>query len=348
MKKNSKGFMLVEVLTGMILQAGLVLMLCGAFYVLLEFGNNAQKILTARERGRRVIEYIDSRVRHAGLGLRKCKSSEEICNALQRITPLRNLQLPVAITDHELNRYSENKITRGNFLTLLYAQREVNDETNEATSRTISLLITPGEGLQSKDISAGSFHNCSFLSSELSSLNKNIYDFTFGASKRSNGLTSNTNIKNWAALRGEGLPVVVSRQSDYDKIRINVPANTPGGSATIYAGEELLYLNCERMYARFNEEEGERSFYIQDLTSRWGERTPHEIGILEIYFELVEEKNILYLWVLSSGGESPRVIPRPSAWPSQAPWEEDFSKKVLYVSRASWKLRNIPEGFEWN
>ena len=136
MKKNSKGFMLVEVLTGMILQAGLVLMLCGAFYVLLEFGNNTQKILTARERGRRVIEYIDSRVRHAGLGLRKCRSSEEIRNALQRITPLRNLKLPVAITDHELNRYSENKITRGNFLTLLYAQREVN-ETNNASFKSL-------------------------------------------------------------------------------------------------------------------------------------------------------------------------------------------------------------------
>ena len=337
--------MLVEVLTGMILQAGLVLMLCGAFYVLLEFGNNTQKILTARERGRRVIEYIDSRVRHAGLGLRKCKSSKEICNALQRITPLRNLQLPVAITDHELNRYSENKITRGNFLTLLYAQREVNYETNEVTPRTISLLITPGEGLQSKDISADVIETCAFLCTE----GTNQYELTFQKRGASTSTFSyRKNMKNRAVLRGEGLPVVIRGPLDYDKIRINVPSNTPGGSVTIYAGEELLYLNCERMFTRFNEGEGERSFYIQDLTRDWGEGTPHEIGILEIYFELVEEKNILYLWVLSSGGESPRLIPRPSAWPPQAPWEEDFSKKVLYVSRASWKLRNIPEGFEWN
>ena len=78
MMKRSRAFILSEILRGTALSAGLVLALCGAFYMTINFYARTSKILTAREKGQRVISFVDERIRHTGLGLWKCSSSAEI------------------------------------------------------------------------------------------------------------------------------------------------------------------------------------------------------------------------------------------------------------------------------
>ena len=150
--KRSKGFILTDILTGMLVQSLLILSLCGAFYMLLSFGTSTQQVLTARERGRRVISYVDQRIRNAGLGLWKYHKSSTLRESLRELTkidskPLENLMLPVAVTyfdkhtafddNDKLNKKlqdaakstnikykdTDKNIIYGNVLTLLYAQR---------------------------------------------------------------------------------------------------------------------------------------------------------------------------------------------------------------------------------
>ncbi|MBQ3396793.1 MAG: hypothetical protein IJG55_10800, partial [Synergistaceae bacterium] len=70
--KRSKAFILVEILTGMVLQTGFILVLCTSFYLMLSFYSRTQQVLNARQKGGKVIAYVDSRIRNVGLGLGKC------------------------------------------------------------------------------------------------------------------------------------------------------------------------------------------------------------------------------------------------------------------------------------
>ena len=145
MNKRSRGFTLAELLMALVIHSFFILMLGGTFYTLISFGSRSQMVMTARERGQRVINFIDSRVRNAGLGMWKLESSKEFREALAPLvngstakkgfnnSDAKNITLPVIITyDYqdsiaEDGLYgdvikSEDNILRGNVLTLLYAQ----------------------------------------------------------------------------------------------------------------------------------------------------------------------------------------------------------------------------------
>ena len=107
--KRSKAFILVEILSGMVLQAGFIIVLCTSFYLMLSFYTRTQQTLSARQKAEKVIAYVDARIKNAGLGLHECKNSNEIRDALFKVTNLlesQKLTLPVAITsgDWELRR----------------------------------------------------------------------------------------------------------------------------------------------------------------------------------------------------------------------------------------------------
>ena len=115
--------------------------------------------------------------------------------------------------------------------------------------------------------------------------------------------------------------------------------------------DELLRLKCERIFAEDDTSDNARNFKVQKLSdgtlTDWGEKNSFETGILEIYAELDTDTSVLDFYVLSTGGRDRLTHDRPDEWPSTARWKDDYKNQVLYVSRASWKLNNLKENFDW-
>ena len=139
---------------------------------------------------------------------------------------------------------------------------------------------------------------------------------------------------------------------------------------TIPAAGELMGLNCMQMFVHTHE--GERQFAFRELQSdgesgegaNWeNKKYNQEKGILDIYMEVDRSTNIFTLWVLASGGYDASLNnPRPETWPKEAnprgntdeeakeAWlnHSEYPHHIVYVSRASWKLNNIPQNFTWD
>lgn len=386
--KSSKGFTLVEIMTAMAVYGIFLSMLAGAFYALLTFGNRSQQVLIAREHGQRVINYVDGKIRNAGLGLHALQSSEEIRKALDPLTKsggsLHNskeeLKLPVAVTykyqdtmgddacktsdvkkkydvlDTSIREEKDKNIFIGNILTLLYAERENNN--GDEIEGAVSLIIVPSGDLTSQEIKNQKKETVKLLARNLDQ-----YDETF---KKRKPINDDKDINNWAVLRGSGVPVRVKDNTKNDLIDIQSIFNTNLRlkSFDIYAGDELLYLECETLFAEDprtedrNKGETVRNLKVQKPSgTSWGKVNPFESGILEIYAELDtnkiegtdKKKNILTLWVLSTGGRDTVIHEQPKDWPSTARWQDNkYKYEILYVSKASWKLNNLAENFTWN
>ena len=396
--RRLKGFTLAEILTGLLLQALFILVLCGTFYLLVSFGSGTQQILTARERGQRVISYFDSRIRNAGLGMSRLTSSNSYRTALEPLVkagtdepnPLaltttdtkKQLRLPVAITDYDipiennLSKFNENMkkasvksrdkgttndktIIYGNILTLIYSQKE---EPKSQKNLVIVPVSADNVHLESKDeIMTNSQKDFMFIDFESNSNPYNFYN-------PNNDDNPEQNIDNWAALVGTEIPLNTRRIENQRSFKTSDDVTKKGyfvtlinknaSNAIIHAGDELLHLRGERLFVADINDNDERNFRFQTLTNDWGRREPHQRDILEIYMELDTETNIFTLWVLASGGKDSRKHKRPSSWPDTARpiktsakdnWDtSDYCYHVVYVSKASWKLHNIPNGFVWN
>ena len=79
-----KAFLLTEQLMTILLQAGFILVLVTAFYLMLNFYTKTQQVLTARNRAERVIQFVDDKVRHVGLGLWQCDGASDIRSHLKK------------------------------------------------------------------------------------------------------------------------------------------------------------------------------------------------------------------------------------------------------------------------
>lgn len=490
--RRSRGFTLAELLTALIIHSFFIVMLGGFFYTLISFGSRAQSILTARERGQRVIDYIDSRVRRTGLGLWKLESSSEFREAFPSLVndpaakkaftngDSKNITLPIIIThDYQDNIAndglygdkieSEDNILRGNILTLLYSDRDskTNFVIKNGGQATLSVnewdkipknatqlkgkifqpiqgkirdyyaAQIPGATDQEKDKKSFddfwekffddglteakhsfdiSVYN-SVANNQYQSLLKSIFymydapeDLNLDNQEQSAALTSvlkdlltyvNTNeeanilisrvtsvlekyftpfnsefkpkfldkkitnayvssrfrdgdgeeadLRSYGTLRGTGKPVLVQKNS----LMMNL-------SDAVLSGDELLHLKSVRLYAtnpsNYDKTHGQplRNCKIQKLNGKtWGNANPYQQGILEIYAELDQIKNILSVWVLSMGGQDNATHERPYDWPEKARWreqgdEKDYRYFITYVSKGTWKLNNLPEGFRWD
>ncbi|MBQ6775348.1 MAG: prepilin-type N-terminal cleavage/methylation domain-containing protein [Synergistaceae bacterium] len=165
------------------------------------------------------------------------------------------------------------------------------------------------------------------------------------------------NFKSWAVTAGTGVPILTEKNMSSTK-KVNLTPQKDG--ITIPNGDELLYLKFERLFtsnpSEYDTKHGQpyRNLYVQKPKGTdWGNINPFEAGILEIYMEMDEKNNIFHLWVLSTGGRDTIKHECPKDWPNTTTndrrfWRDDFAYEVLYVSKASWKLNNLREGFEWN
>lgn len=353
--KRSKGFLLTEIIMSIALQAGFILTLCVSFYTMISFYTRTQQLLSAREKGERVISYIDSRIVHAGLGLSKCTTPLSIRNALQNITELNSddIILPVSITSNKgtnknLNKNGKITTYTGNILTLLYARKELDSDRDfiVLTDSTLPEAIEPGEAKK--------------FSTFISNVNarRNEYELSQFTKLESFMVNENKNIKACGVLVGSGVPLLLSKSNPYNRtgkfFNITAPRITPSNkSVDIYPGDEFLYLDCEKMFVA-KDSTGAKNFSFQTLSDEWSRAYYYEKDILEIYMELGTEENdnenqrIFTLYVLASGGyDSSMNHEKPAAWPENANWEEDYRHNMLYVSRKSWRLKNL-ESFHWN
>ena len=384
--KSSKGLTLIEILIALTIHAIFILMLGGTFYALLSFGNKSQQVLVAREHGRRVIDYVDSRIRNAGLGMWKLESYDAVINALEPLTksgkPLnnstKNLRLPVAVTYDYQDGFSDSTLAKadtktkkditkknederfiiGNILTLLYAERDTDKREDEDR---VNLIIV-SKDIQSVDITDFATDGGIF---KFLSFGKNHYensDFVYNTKNTKN------DIRNWAVLTGSGVPFYTNSYQFAPSSYGIILWTYANEDTKVYAGDELLYLKCERIFAEDprdkDKENGEtvRNLKVQKLKdTAWGDVTPFESGILEIYMELHKDTNILDFYVLSTGGKDNTMThDRPKDWPYTArpveskegdteAWNKSkYCNDIVYVSRASWKLNNLCEGFVWD
>ena len=349
-------------------------------------------VMTARERGQRVVNYIGSRIERAGLGMWALESSKEIREALEPLTkesgrPLYNkkypLTLPVVITYEDNDDIAndslkdapikkKNEITHdnkdkdiicGNVLTLLYAERNMDTGENilgmkEEDKTPILIIMTVSPDNQSADISAGVEKTFKFLDFSVNHYknSKFVYD---GSSPR-------RNINNWALLSGSGIPFSTQGTTKINGVDVYGIILKAYKNATVYDGDELMYLKCRRIFAEnprtYDRNHGVnvKQLKVQKLndtswTSSKCRVNPYEFGILEIYMELDttrnendEPKNIFTLWVLSTGGQDRMTHEKPHEWPEIARWSDEYKSQVLYVSKGTWKLKNLHPNFKWN
>lgn len=337
--KRSKAFILVEILTGMVLQASFIIALCTSFYLMLSFYTRTQQTLSARQKAERVIAYVDARIKNAGLGLRKCSNSEEIREALSQIDALfkddsntyQKFTFPVAVTSGNWKYKSpEDDKFKGNRLTLLYAQRASD---LQLIIRTIESPDKSGYNY-SIDIKAVTNELCLVAKKDKYG-NKTFYDSKFPEK------SSETSLKSYTVMAGTGVPLYLNKSDDTGTFTL--VDKTSRSSTDVYPGDELLYLKCERMFV------DDTSFYFQEFNDAlWGNKISSELGILEMYFELDTSKNILDMYVLASGGiNDSGNTQKPSSW--HGTWKSEYAKHIIYMSCASWKLKNISfTGDKWN
>ena len=155
-------------------------------------------------------------------------------------------------------------------------------------------------------------------------------------------LSVEDDIRTWGVMSG----------TESDDARFMLLTFPPSFTSQIHNGDELLYLKADRMFV--NDSDGEQNFCFQTLKDDWSDVYPHEKGILGIYFQLDIRNNILDLWVLATGGKDDIKHNYPAEWaelknarPTKDQWEKNCPYEITYVSHASWKLHNIPEGFNW-
>ncbi|MBQ7733280.1 MAG: hypothetical protein IJT58_04600 [Synergistaceae bacterium] len=353
--KRFKAFTLTEILTGTMLQAGFVLVLMGAFYMLVNFQAASTKLITAREKGQRVLAYIENRVIHAGLGLHKCSSSKEIRESFAEglrgtNKAFNNITLPVAVTNSSSSwnttatepNTDTASVYRGNILTVLYARPDT--DTSRALIIENALKARDNDGAV-KTISGDV--SCRFITDSAYKIDTN----TDGGDKlKYYASGDDDNLYSYKVTASSGAPLYISEFTNGKNFKLTTKFTVD--SIDIASGSELLYLECEKMYVSGTTFECVRLENKNSWSKESGTNYGYEDGILAVYFELNTSKNTLDCYVLASGGQDPSLDnPIPKSWPDNTVTKslrENWSKSgygynhhEVYVSRASYKLHNV-------
>ena len=389
--KRLRAFILSEILMTMMLQAGFILTLFGAFYLMMEFYTKTQAVLTARDHAERVIQFMDDKIRAAGLGLWACTddvdgdgekepNSATIRGRLSVIpklqtsrmfqsNPNEGYKLPVAIwwfDEEGVNGVPKlsNGQDKGNILVLLYAEPHIAEKKEEELVMLFS---------KKDDFRLTTEGNYTKGQATITMIDDDSGSKSLFTSKHKFHITqSEKNIGRWAVSEAMGVPFYIPSIGNYPDIGIffygrdavstyAIKAEHLPETLNIPDAGELMYLKCMQMFVHDNNDGQGRQFAFRELNVKGDTWLPtngynQEKNILDIYMELDTSTNIFTLYVLAQGGydssydpeANPPTKSKPASWPENASWNDDYLKYVLYVSRASWKLNNIPEDFSWN
>lgn len=354
--RRSRAFILSEILMTMMLQAGFILVLCTSFYMLTSFYSKTQQVLTARSHAERAISFFDDKIKNAGLGLWRCNSSSsEVRGALMPITLngmlLKNFKLPIFIannvTDTDPQCFTDDeghRIQHGDVLTVLYAMRDLStgDEANVP-------IVTQTENPQEITGNPGVYkRKLKLIEKDHSNPTgvKGNFDFEHLAQE---------NIACYAVTEGTGIPMYVNSIVETGSLAGNIEVYTYISDASdtkVADSSELMRLKCMQMFVHDNNDgEGKQLAFHEPKPNgvHWDKDYNQEKNILDIYMELDTSTNIFTLYVLAQGGyDASADNPKPKVWPDNANWDDDYKHYTVYVSRASWKLNNIPSNFSWD
>ena len=315
---RGRGFTLIETLMGLMILAVVGMILIAGQRWLTLITNRSSRWLLARDRGQRVISFLDARVLHAGLGLSACREE----GALQRALGKGIGDAPVPSQwagDIFIRVYVEKPIWptpakeqagvfRGTGLSIIYARPSgLVLKTLDGKSTT----LYPGKSMEF-NVLLGTVGNAGFLSGQ------------------------SQDIRSWGVLPLVGMPFYLSSAVGRN-LSLSLPASATT-DAEIPPINELFLLRCER----FRVLNGD--FCYQTMETHWFPPNfyPREDGILAMWVEWSPKDKTLDLWVLATGGAAVFApSARPATWPADAPWRDEFGRHELCVSRASWKLENL-------
>ena len=330
------------------LQAGFLLVLVTAFYLLLNFYTKTQQVLTARNHAERVIQFVDDKIRHAGLGLWQCSGADGIRSHLNKIPmlhgdndPQRVYNLPISVTEHdgtmdeEFTPEKSSQQLEGNVLTLLYAERDVNKVKVGGEEREFVLTFVKKDTNLSlaSDKKSGSITVTFLEDDNKSAFISNQTGVSFF--RVSNDKKKSYNLKRWGVAEAIGLPFFVDA-INYPNMKIwfyddnaSLTENLviPDASEAMYLRWLQMYVWTDTTSSGAADSSTDRHFVWRELTEdgdKWmkvGEDGYgiQEDNILDIYVKLDQATHILTLYVLASGGTNDSSdTPRPDAWPKEA------------------------------
>ena len=314
-----QGLTLVEVLTALAALSLLVLLLLAGERWLLLAVTRSSRWLLARDRGRRVIAFIEPRLLHAGLGLAGCRDTEALRLAMGKgqddappVAQWESLSRAIVVYVDRPTLLTpvqgEGGVWRGTGFCVLYARPS---GVFLGTPGGGPVVVGPG-GTAELNILDGDLVNAGFRVGHLQ------------------------NLRAWGTLPLAGMPFHLASRGE-GRLSLAL-ASTALASADVPPVSELLSLRCERFHVRNS------TFRFQGMEADWAPADfyPREEGVLALWVEWRPGRRTFDLWVLTSGG--PAVFgpsARPSGWPEEAPWEPGFERHELCVSRASWRLENL-------
>ena len=378
--KRSRAFVLTELLMTVMLHTMFILIMCSSFYVLISFYTRTQQVLTARNHAERVISFMDEKMRNAGLGLWRCKDSATIrkMNGIfmlrEGVTPpIKGYRLPVALQWYKDNIYGSSSGVpekskaqdSGDVVTVLYAKRNLSSGNTWEVISAFANSVT----LAYQKLPDGAWDYSSLTNNMTANPLKLLDSINWGKLRNDHMFEFNSgeqNIKQYAVMESVGVPLYLSAitATGLTVKAMNAPSYM-SRDITVPAGGDLMGLGCMQMFVHDNSDGEGRQFAFRELKddgNDWGTAYNQEKGILDIYMRLNTDKNMFTLYVLATGGyDESASNPRPSSWPKEAnpagntddeaqeAWgKSDYCHHIIYVSRASWRLNNIPQGFIWN
>ena len=320
LSKKHKGFTLIEILVGLVLSGILSLILINALRWVMLTGQKASRLLLARERGERVISFIEQRIRHCAFGLGACKTRELFQKALGRgtdkaLSPIAQVdQWPLIIYKNAAFNpaVNNNGVFKGSAFAVIYVQEAGLDI--KITNPDLKIL-SPGQRAE--------------------------YDKMHGDSNAS-GLKSSKeyqDIRSWCVMPSIGVPLHIDSFTVSGKLRLTLAASWPE-NINLTPASNLYKLMAERFFAIYN------IFRFQRMQNTWNDLAsqgfPREQGVLALYCEWRPASKIFDLYILSSGGKAVfNKSARPSDWPLDADWQSEFEQHELCVSKASWRIENL-------
>lgn len=340
--RRSRAFVLSELLMTMLLQAGFILVLCTSFYLLTSFYTKTQQVLTARNHAERVIQFMDDKIRGAGLGLWRCSDSAEIRTRLYPIEKLKTKQqlltdpktgykLPVSLSwikeNGGLDAMPETSYTAekfaGDVLVLLYAQRDYSSTGSGGIYNSNNEVIMTFSKESDFDPANGTA-----IIKNLDDDQKSLFFANCEITKDMTNITrSNKNLKRWAVVESIGVPFYVPQITEYPKINIKFYGTSSyplTDEIKIPDAGEMMYLKCIQIFVHKHPDDGDRQLAFRELNKDGDTWFPpngynQEKGILDIYMELDTTNHVFTLYVLASGGEDSTVSnQRPAIWPNKA------------------------------
>ena len=342
--RSKKGYILTEILTGLYLQAAIILTMAAALSWLLSFQIKSVEILTARSHDNNFFAYLEPRIKNCGLGLFKCVSADNenilklAFDADGRYTApnlegfINSLVIFENLTDYGLKetaRENEHGIICGHVLGILY------------TMPLQNVLIQTRWGLEDKINPGNSFEYLLYTT-------KQLEDFS-GVSM---------DIRSWCVLPTVGVPFLALQTKNKNKkdvLRITLAKNF-GRSLKIPPVSEVFEVRAEFFYVTQSENgvaDENFSSTLRRISPRFDTahqhylmNNPMEDGILETYFELDKKSKTLDVYILSYAGDyvsfnTSQKNSKPKSWPDNANWNDEYLRYELFVNMKSFKLDNV-------